>query len=170
MNKKTSISISYLFLVLCLSLGITAVGHAAGKNKLAENFTLKSKSGKNLKLSEYRGQVVLINFWASWCGPCRAEMPVLEKLYKKYKALGFVVLGVNVDDKKARADALLKKIPVSFPILYDTEKKVTELYNVTAMPSSYFIDRDGKVRQLHKGYRPEYDALYKKEIKALIKE
>jgi peroxiredoxin len=170
MNKQTSISISYLLLILFLSLGFMSAGQAEGKNKLAENFTLKSKSGKNIKLSEYRGQVVLINFWASWCGPCRAEMPVLEKLYKKYKSLGFVVLGINVDDKKSKADALLKKIPVSFPILYDTEKKVTELYNVSAMPSSYFVDRDGKVRQLHRGYRPEYDALYKKEIKALIKE
>ena len=169
MNKLHSNGISYL-LALILSLGLFNTGYAAGKGKQANNFTLKSKSGKNIKLSEYRGQVVLLNFWASWCGPCRAEMPALDALYKKYKSLGFVVLGVNVDDKKDKADALLKKIPVSFPILYDTDKKITELYSVSAMPSSYFIDRDGKIRSIHKGYLPEYDALYRKEVKALIKE
>ena len=171
MKLRKPVDQLFLYIITtCLFVVLSSSGTAATKGQMADNFTLKSKSGKNIKLSEYRGQVVLINFWASWCGPCRAEMPMLEELYKKYKGLGFVVLGVNVDDKKSKADALLKKIPVSFPVLYDAEKKVTELYGVAAMPSSYFVDRDGKLRQIHKGYRPEYDALYKNEIKALIKE
>ena len=86
----------------------------------APDFTLKSTGGNNLRLSEMRGQVVLVNFWASWCGPCRQEMPLLDELQNKYSKLGFTVLGVNVDKNPAKADKILKDIPVTFPVLYDT--------------------------------------------------
>lgn len=168
MSKQMFRGLKQIVLLMCVSMFIfTTVQAGSG---MAPNFTLKSRSGKNIKLSELRGQVVMINFWASWCGPCRKEMPVLEKLYKKYKSLGFVILGVNVDDKKSQAEYLLKQIPISFPILFDSNKKISEIYNVTAMPSSFFIDRDGKLRSEHKGYLPAYDMLYESEIKKLIRE
>ncbi len=168
MNKKMFLSFRQIVLMACVSMFLLTGVQA--ESEMAPNFTLKSRSGKNIKLSELRGQVVLVNFWASWCGPCRQEMPVLEKLYKKYKALGFVVLGVNVDDDPAQAEALLEVIDVSFPILFDSDKKISEKYKITAMPSSFFVDRDGKLRSEHKGYLPEYDLLYKNEIKKLIRE
>jgi thiol-disulfide isomerase/thioredoxin len=86
----------------------------------APDFTLKSDSGANLKLSELRGEVVLINFWASWCGPCRQEMPILSELHDKFKDMGFTVLGVNVEENSAEARRLLKDMPVSFPVLFDS--------------------------------------------------
>ena len=136
----------------------------------AANFTLKSNSGKNLRLSEMRGEVVLINFWASWCGPCRQEMPELEAIYQKYNTLGFTILGINVDKNRAMADRALNKTPLSFPILFDHDNIVTELYHVDAMPTTVIVDRSGKVRFTHRGYKSGYEDEYIKQIKTLIRE
>jgi len=146
---------------------IQAASTAAGP---APDFTLKSNSGKNIKLSELRGQVVMINFWASWCGPCRQEMPLLDQLYQRYQPMGFTLLGVNVEEDSGAADKILKEIPVSFPVLYDNKSKVSESYQVQAMPSTFLIDRDGKLRYLHKGYRPGTEEDYQKQIRELIRE
>jgi peroxiredoxin len=136
----------------------------------AANFTLKSNSGKNLRLSEMRGEVVLINFWASWCGPCRQEMPELEAIYQKYQSLGFTILGINVDKDRAMADKVINKTTLSFPILFDSDNAVTELYKVDAMPTTVMVDRNGKVRFIHRGYKPGYEDEYVKQIKTLIRE
>ena len=136
----------------------------------APDFTLKSLSGKNIKLSEYAGSVVLLNFWASWCGPCRLEMPLLNDLHKKYESLGFVVLGVNVEEQSDKAKNYLSDIPVDFPILFDDKNTVSKLYNVIAMPTTVMIDRSGKMRYLHKGYKPGDEKRYKKITKKLVRE
>lgn len=158
-------------LVVMLSAILVAVSVQAGEvSGPAPDFTLKSNNGKNLKLSEYRGTVVLINFWASWCGPCRQEMPLLDELHKKYSSYGFTVLGVNVEEDSAGANKILREIPVSFPVLYDTANKVSKAYDVSAMPSTVMVDRDGNMRYLHKGYKPGDEASYKKWVKKLIRE
>ncbi len=136
----------------------------------APDFTLKSRSGENLRLSEFRGEVVMINFWASWCAPCRQEMPLLEELYTRYRPLGFTILAVNVEEDPAKAKAMLKEIPVSFPVLFDTQSKVSRLYNVAAMPSTVLVDRDGNIRHLHLGYKPGYEKTYQEQVRALIRE
>ncbi len=136
----------------------------------APDFTLKSRSGENVKLSELRGEVVMINFWASWCAPCRQEMPLLEDIYKKYSELGFVLLGVNVEEDASKAMELLREIPVSFPILYDNANEVSKRYKVVAMPTTVMVDRDGTMRYLHRGYLPGYEEEYIKQVKELIKE
>lgn len=160
--------ITFISIVLmAFSMNASAAQVLSGK---AADFTLKSRSGKNIKLSELRGQVVMINFWASWCGPCRQEMPLLEDLYKKYNALGFTLLGVNVEEDSSKANAYLRDISVSFPILYDTKNTVSKAYNVKAMPSTVMVDRDGNARYLHHGYKPGYEKEYQKQIKALIRE
>ncbi len=136
----------------------------------ASDFTLKSNQGKNLRLEDFRGQVVMLNFWASWCGPCRQEMPLMDEIYKKYSDLGFTILAVNVDEDTADADRFLKAVPVSFPVLYDSDSKISELYNVDAMPTTVMIDRDGNKRFLHRGYQSGYEEDYKKQVKQLIRE
>jgi thiol-disulfide isomerase/thioredoxin len=125
--------------------------------------------GPNLRLQEQRGKVVLINFWATWCGPCRQEMPHLSRLYEKYRGAGFVLLGVNVDDDARRATDLAQKLGLPFPVLLDTDKKVSRLYDLGTMPTSVLIDRDGKVRYLHNGYLSGYEDLYEKQIRELLK-
>lgn len=136
----------------------------------APDFTLKSREGENIKLSELRGEVVMINFWASWCGPCRQEMPVLNELYERYNPLGFTILGVNVEQDPRKAEALLREIPVDFPILFDTGNQVTEMYKVVAMPSTVLVDRNGQVRFVHKGYKPGYEEQYQEQVRSLIRE
>jgi len=136
----------------------------------APDFTLHSRSGHNLRLSDYRGQVVLLNFWASWCGPCRQEMPLLEVLYKRYHKLGFTILGVNVDTDSTKANNYLRDIKVSFPVLYDNQNAVAKNFNVNAMPTTVIIDRNGKMRFMHQGYKPGYENDYRKEVIQLIKE
>lgn len=143
---------------------------AATLDKPAADFTLKSLSGKNLKLSEYAGDVVMINFWASWCGPCRKEMPLMNDLYKKYQALGFVILGVNVEQELKLAKSFLADTPVDFPILFDSSNKVSKAYDVIAMPTTIMVDRNGNVRYIHKGYKAGDEKKYKKMVKKLIRE
>ncbi len=112
----------------------------------------------------------MINFWASWCGPCRQEMPLLNELYRQYQPMGFTVLGVNVEQDPGKAKALLEDIPVSFPVLFDTQGKVSRLYDVIAMPSTILVDRDGNIRYLHHGYKPGYETTYQEQVRALIRE
>jgi len=159
----------FLMILATSAFSIAAQSAAAGLGK-APGFTLKSYSGKNLKLSEFRGQVVLLNFWASWCGPCRQEMPLLNDLHKKYKKLGFSVMGVNVEEDSAKARKIVKDGKLKFPVLFDVKNKVSELYQVSAMPSTVIIDRNGNMRYVHKGYKPGDMSAYKKWVKKLIRE
>lgn len=137
---------------------------------IAPAFTLPSRSGDSVSLQGLKGQVVMINFWASWCGPCRQEMPLLDQMYKRYSSLGFTLLGVNVEADAKDAEKWLAKTPVSFPVLFDKENKVSKLYDVNAMPSTVFIDRKGNVRYLHRGYKPGDEGAYLNQIRALLKE
>ena len=136
----------------------------------APDFTLKSNEGENIRLSEYRGEVVLINFWASWCGPCRQEMPVLSEMHDKYRALGFTVLGVNVEADSSKARKLLQELPVSFPVVFDDDSVVSKQYDVVAMPSTVLVDRDGNMRYLHKGYKAGLEEVYQQQVRDLIRE
>mgnify|MGYP000567878005 CR=1 FL=1 len=136
----------------------------------APDFTLKSASGVNLKLSEFRGEVVLINFWASWCGPCRQEMPLLDELYSRYQRVGFNLLGVNIDDDSSRAMAMINELGVSFPVLFDASKEVSRLYEVDAMPVTIIVDREGNVRHVHQGCKPGYELKYLYQVRALLRE
>jgi len=155
-------------LIVAVAIPLAAPG--ASSNGPAPQFTLAARGGNEVSLAQYRGKVVMINFWASWCGPCRQEMPLLENIYKKYGKLGFTLLGVNVEPDSKAADDWLKQTPVSFPILYDKESKVSKLYDVAGMPSTVIIDRKGNVRVLHKGYKPGDENEYLDSIRSLIRE
>jgi len=159
-----------LLLVCFVSTTVLTQSSAASMKGAAPNFTLKSLTGKNLKLSEMTGNVVLINFWASWCGPCREEMPLLNDLHKKYEPLGFTVLGVNVEEDAKNARGFLKNFPVDFPVLLDNKNQVSKKYNVIAMPTTVVLDRDGNVRYLHQGYKPGDEEKYRKMVKKLVRE
>ncbi len=137
---------------------------------IAPSFALPSRAGETVTLDKLKGQVVMINFWASWCGPCRTEMPLLEQMYKRYSPLGFTLLGVNVEADTKDAEKWLAATPVSFPVLFDKESKVSKLYEVNAMPSTVFIDRKGNVRYLHRGYKSGDESEYLNQIRTLIKE
>ncbi len=153
-----------------VSLSFPLYANAVGVNDAAPDFTLKTLDGPNLRLDEYKGQVVLINFWASWCGPCRQEMPLLDRIHQRYNDAGFAVLGVNVEGQVGPAKETADSTGVTFPVLIDENQRVSEVYDLEAMPSSVLVDRDGVVRYIHRGYKPGDEAKYLEVVKQLISE
>jgi peroxiredoxin len=149
------------------STAFAAAGDASGP---APAFTLATLSGQQAALSQYKGQVVMVNFWATWCGPCQQEMPLLDQMYKKYKPAGFTLIGVNVDKQEPPVKELLARKPVSFPILLDPANQVSKEYHVDEMPSSVIIDRKGEIRYIHRGYKPGDENEYQDRIRQLIRE
>ncbi|HTV78994.1 MAG TPA: TlpA disulfide reductase family protein [Steroidobacteraceae bacterium] len=156
--------------LLAVTTLILATSASAGGEQAAPTFSLPARGGATIDLSQFRGQVVMINFWASWCGPCRQEMPLLESMYEKYKPLGFTLLGVNVEPDQKDAMGFLQQTPVTFPVLFDAKSKVSGLYNVQGMPTTVFIDRKGNVRLVHQSYKPGDENLYLDQIRTLIRE
>lgn len=158
--------------VLCVLTGLlTASVVAAGTlSGPAPGFTLESRDGESVSLASLEGEVVMVNFWATWCGPCRQEMPHLEALYQRYRDLGFTLLGVNVEEDPSGAEKFLAETSVSFPILFDPGNDVSELYDVVAMPSTVLIGRDGSLRYIHHGYQPGYENEYQAQVRALLRE
>lgn len=152
--------------LLVSAMGMAATTQAA----TAPDFTLKARDGNNLRLAEQRGDIVLINFWASWCGPCIQEMPQLDKLAQKYQPLGVQVWGVNVENDPSAANAYLNKVNVEFPILFDLDNSVSKAYRVEAMPTTVILDKNGTVRSVHRGYKPGFEKKYEDEIKGLLRE
>jgi peroxiredoxin len=156
--------------VLMMSVWVSTVFATAEVDKDAPDFTLKSLKGSNLKLSEFRGDVVMINFWATWCGPCRQEMPILNDLYLKYRDKGFTLLGVNVEKNNSKAANMIRDLRVVYPVLFDQQSEVSKLYKVDDMPSTILVDRDGKIRYLHNGYVSGTEDQYVREVRELMEE
>lgn len=111
----------------------------------ATDFTLKNLDNKRVSLKNYRGKVVMLNFWATWCTPCRLEMPSMEKLHRQFKDKGFVVLAVAAGEKAEGVTAFVKENNITFSALLDTDQAVTEEYKVWALPTTYFINAEGKI-------------------------
>jgi len=153
-----------------LAASASAPASADAAASAAPDFNLPARDGSKVHLSELKGQVVMINFWASWCGPCRQEMPLLAQLQSKYEPLGFTLLGVNVEPDSQAAVAWLKDVPVTFPILFDTKNEVAGRFGVEGMPSTVFVDRTGHVRYVHRGYKPGDESKYADMIRSLVKE
>ena len=163
---KRSFALAVTLVFLAAASAIAAVAPKAP----APDFTLKSSEGRNLRLAEQRGSVVMVNFWATWCGPCKQEMPHLNRLYGKYRSSGFTLLGVNVDEDPKLAMGLAQRLGLQFPVLFDADKTVSKLYDLNSMPATVLIDRDGKVRYLHRGYRDGLEQAYEAQIRELVKE
>jgi thiol-disulfide isomerase/thioredoxin len=121
-------------------------------------------------LASFRGNVTYVDFWASWCIPCRESMPLLDTLYKRHRAAGFAVVGINKDVTAADAERFLKRVAVSFPLVNDARDAAARAFDVKAMPSGYLVDRKGVVRHVHRGFTAETASALEREIEALLKE
>lgn len=137
---------------------------------LAPDFQLKTPKGETYSLSEFRGQAVLINIWATWCPPCRAEMPAIQAIYEEFKPRGLMVLGINstIQDEPLKIGPFLEKYRLTFPILLDETGEVTSNYQIRALPSSFFIDRQGRIHEVVIG-GPMSPALLRTRIEAILK-
>ena len=120
---------------------------------MAEDFTLGLAGGGNFRLGERRGHVVLINFWATWCPPCREEMPALERLYRQHKEQGLVLVAISIDSDPAVVSPYVKASKLTFPIALDPKAEVANKYGVRALPSSFVVDRQGTMTALALGPR-----------------
>ncbi|MEJ2046118.1 MAG: TlpA disulfide reductase family protein [Reinekea sp.] len=127
-------------------------------------------SAESFNVSDYKGQVVYLDFWASWCGPCRASFPWMNTIQKRYQSQGLQVIAVNLDQESELAADFLKQFPASFTIFYDPEGVLAQQYKVTSMPHSFLIDRSGQLVSSHKGFRQSKKAEYEQEIQALLAE
>lgn len=153
------------------ALSVATHAHAAPPvGEAAPDFALRALSGENQRLSEHSGEVVLINFWATWSGPSRQEIPALADLHAKYQRAGFVLLGINLDDDVDRAREMVKTLRVSYPVLTDARKDVARSYQVSAMPLTVLIDREGVVRFVSESYKPGDEARYAQELRKLLNE
>jgi len=157
-----------LLLVLILVLPTSGSAASALLRQPAPDFVLRSLAGANVRLSEHLGEVIIINFWATWCGPCRQEMPLLDELYGKYQRAGLTLLSINLDDDKDRAVEMAKTLAVSYPVLLDERKEVSRSYQVGSMPSTVLIDREGVVRYVSEGYKPGYEKRYTEQLRELL--
>lgn len=133
----------------------------------APDFTLATDNGQ-LQLSQLQGKVVYLDFWASWCGPCRKSFPWMNEMQARYGDQGLVVLAVNLDNDTPQAKKFLEQYPAQFRIAYDPEGRVPALYGVKGMPSSFFIDRDGQLHSSHVGFREKDQAPLEAAIQALL--
>lgn len=155
-------------LVLCL---VSFFSLAEEMKKPAPNWQLPDiQSSTQVSLTDYKGKVVYLDFWASWCKPCVQSFPFLQGLYEQYQQQGLVVIAINLDEDKNNALAFLEKVPVTYPVLYDSSAKSAFSYQVKAMPSSYFIDKKGNIRAVHLGYKPADNEKIIKAIEHLLAE
>lgn len=118
--------------------------------KLAPNFTLTNLAGEEKSLTDYRGQYVLLNFWAAWCSPCRAEMPDLDEFHQKNQEQ-FIVLGVNLGDAREKVSQFMSENGYDYPTLLDTKTRIKSMYNIYAIPTSYFLDPQGRIQYIKRG-------------------
>lgn len=159
----------FLFAWLAFAQIAHAIEEPLKVGKVPPDFTLKSSAGNNLRLSEFIGQVVLINFWATWCSPCRKELPLLNELHERYNRAGFVLIGINIDQDLNKARELANSLGIKFPILFDPENEVSKSYGLSAMPTTIIIDRSGKTARVFLGYQTGYEKTYEADIRALLK-
>ena len=154
-----------LLLVLVLPAGSKTTRTAVATP--APNFKLPTQSG-TVSLEELRGKVVLVDFWASWCGPCRRSFPWMSDVAEHNDANGFVVVAINLDKSRESADAFLRELSPSFIVAFDPAGKTAEAYNVATMPSSYLVGRDGRVVYSHAGFDARDTETLEKKIKETI--
>jgi cytochrome c biogenesis protein CcmG, thiol:disulfide interchange protein DsbE len=155
--------------VIGAALGLAATLSAALEvGQQAPDFDLPGKQG-SVKLSDYKGKAVYLDFWASWCGPCKQSFPWMNEMHTKYAAQGFAVVGVNVDAKQADATGFLEQTPAKFDVVFDPKGTSPRAYGVKGMPSSVLIGPDGKVLAVHAGFKDEERGALEDKIKSALK-
>jgi len=160
------------FLSLALAYASQGIAQAAAQEgqQTPECPSALTESGNKLDIGAYKNKVVLIDFWATWCPPCQKSMPFFNELRNQHLKDGFEIVAINVDEDSETAKEFLKSHPVAYKIAFDPSGNCPRIYDVQAMPSSYLIDKTGKIRQIHLGFRDEDQAVLREQISALLAE
>ena len=134
------------------------------------DISFSDEGGRTLRLADFKGRVVLLDFWASWCVPCRVSFPAIDALHKELGARGFSAVAINVDEQRKNADSFLEVRPHTMPVVFDPKGRAAEAFTLQAMPSTLILDRTGRVRFRHMGYTEKTIAQYRAEVLQLLKE
>lgn len=163
--KKTATRIILAAALLCLTM------NAGAEPAVGSQLPNLTRLLSGTPLPKTAGKVVLVDFWASWCAPCKASFAALSRLHAKYAGRGLVIIGIGVDDEQAKYEAFAAKNQVPFTIAHDLKQEAAAFFNPPTMPSSYLVDRKGTIRYIHKGFKvTKTEAEYTKEIEALLAE
>ncbi len=158
-------------IVTMLIVAVFLGGADAHAGEAAPDFTLRDIDGKEVKLSDYKGKVVMVNFWATWCGPCKLEMPYLDKMDRDFESKGFEVISISTDDARAssKVKPLIKRGGYGFTVLLDKDTSVVSQYNpAKTLPYNALIDRDGRIHKVYQGYNPGDEVEMLKDVEELI--
>jgi peroxiredoxin len=159
--------------VLSLGLALLLLAgplQAASLNDRAPDFKLPTFQETSRSLSQYRGKVVLINFWASWCAPCQIELPELDRLAAAYPASRFRVVAINVDEHRKTARETLARLKLAhIDLLWDARSRIVNAYDIETMPTSFIVDPGGTIRAIHQGFHPTDPQRWRNEVNALLK-
>jgi cytochrome c biogenesis protein CcmG, thiol:disulfide interchange protein DsbE len=166
--ERRSIKAVRALLAIATALAWARGALGAEPGERAPAFALPTAAGETLALERLRGQVVYVDFWASWCGPCRRSFPWMNEMNRKYAAKGLAIVAINVDKKRADAERFLAQIPAEFTVVFDAPGAVPAAYAVKGMPSSYLIDANGRVAVVEQGFRDESRAVLEEKIRALL--
>lgn len=168
MRKKIlSVALLMVFLSICL-VQFSTNALAVTLGEAAPEFTLSGSGSESVSLSKYRGKVVYLDFWASWCGPCRQSFPWMNEMHDKYASKGLVVLAINLDGNQTDAQKFLQENPARFTLGFDPKAQTPKLFGVKGMPTSYLVDRHGRVKDVHVGFNVKNkDELELKLVKLL---
>jgi len=147
---------------------LAPVAHAVEPGEAAPALSLPTAKGDPVALDKLRGKIVYVDFWASWCGPCRRSFPWMNEMQARYGPKGFTVVGVNVDKKRPDAERFLAQIPATFTVVFDETGATPSAWGVKGMPSSYLVDGTGKVVYVERGFTDEHKADLEKRIAALV--
>lgn len=156
------LSRTFLYRFLCLIVLVPCFHNAFAADISNSKALLKAQ------LNKYQGQVIYLDFWASWCVPCRKSFPWMVEMQNKYKKDGFTVISINVDADKTLADSFLKTTPNNFPVIYDPQGDLAKEFKLKGMPSSYIFDRSGKIVKAHTGFFSHKKSEYEQELASLI--
>jgi cytochrome c biogenesis protein CcmG, thiol:disulfide interchange protein DsbE len=168
--KKTLIVLAALAVAAVLIPAHAPAATALSPGQAAPSVELATVDGKPVTLASFKGNVVLVDFWASWCGPCGTAFPAIEDLFQEYRTRGFEVLAVNLDEKRRDADRFLADRPHAMTVAFDPQGKSAKAFGLDGMPTSFLIGRDGKVRFVHVGYTQKTLEDYRREIEQLLGE
>ena len=151
-------------------LAVPAFAERADVGRQAPAFDAVTLAGQPIAMADFKGRVVLVDFWASWCEPCREEFPEFESLYQEFRDRGVEIIAVSVDRKRENAEAFLAKHPVTFAVVHDKDRAIADRFKPRAMPTAYIIDQAGVVRYVHLGFHRAYLAKYREQIGLLLNE
>lgn len=161
LTRMLAIPLGFWALVVSFGAEAQAVGSSAPAFELPT-------AGKPVRLADLKGQVVYVDFWASWCAPCKLSFPFMNELQGKYSRLGLTIVAISLDRKREDADKFLASMPAKFLVAYDTENKVAQLYQPKGMPTSFLIGSDGNVRAVHVGFREDDREKIEREIRLAL--